>query len=376
MHVHGHAWRAQEYITELLREPALPPDAPTVPPHACRERLVEWRSTPAHKKPPPAHLMPMNFSSDSFLEARSLGHADAKGCKQATNFYGRVLRTRERLHVPPLQHALSAANATLWLLGDSIMSHTAMVAACTGSRASPDVAAGKSANRWHFVPKWRRSFYGGEKWAWRRQGGHGIEHVTTSCSDFGGRVCYVAAGTLRGRAPPTVFSALTRLFALDVIAPEDIIVVNEGAWFYAQDSNSSDAVPPLAHKVTEHVGELLAVLANRTALAHRSNATMPRIIWRETFAQHFATHDGLYLNPKTASTPATCVAVAKKPRVIADLADTLRASSDFLGFLPTWRLTQTLEDEHTDCTHYCLDSGVHDAVLDAVAFELSVRVRR
>ena len=59
---------------------------------------------------------------------------------------------------------------------------------------------------------------------------------------------------------------------------------------------------------------------------------------------------------------------------IADLADTLRAS-EFVGFLPTWRLTQTLEDEHTDCTHYCLDSGVHDAVLDAVAFELSVRVR-
>ena len=79
---------------------------------------------------------------------------------------------------------------------------------------------------------------------------------------------------------------------------------------------------------------------------------------------------GSYLNPKTASTPPTCVAVAKKPRVIADLADTLRASSGILGFLPTWRLTQTLEDEHTDCTHYCLDSGVHDAVLDAVAFEL------
>ena len=87
-------------------------------------------------------------------------------------------------------------------------------------------------------------------------------------------------------------------------------------------------------------------------------------------------HRSLYLNPKTASTPATCVAVAKKPRVIADPADTLRASSSFLGFLPTWRLTQALEDEHTDCTHYCLDSGVHDAVLDAVAFELSVRVRR
>ena len=51
--------------------------------------------------------------------------------------------------------------------------------------------------------------------------------------------------------------------------------------------------------MTEHAGELLAAL-NRTALAHRSNATMPRIIWRETFAQHFATHDGLYLNPKTA----------------------------------------------------------------------------
>ena len=61
------------------------------------------------------------------------------------------------------------------------------------------------------------------------------------------------------------------------------------------------------------------------------------------------------------------VAVAKKPRVIADLADTLRASSALLGFLPTWRLTQTLEDEHTDCTHYCLDSGVHDAVLDSAA---------
>ena len=260
------------------RSERAPADAPTVPPHASSSLIS------------PAHLMPMNFSSDSLRATPS------KACK--LEFYGRVLR-RERL-TQTLEDEHTRRRTPRWLPQGL-------------ARALRTWRPIRAANRWHFVPKWRRSFdSGGEKWAWRRMGGHGIEHVTTSCSDFGGRVCYVAAGTLRGKAPPTVFSALTRLFALDVIAPEDIIVVNEGAWFYAQDSNSSDAVPPLAHKVTEHVGELLAVLANRTALAHRSNATMPRIIWRETFAQHFATHDGLYLNPKTASTPATCV--ASKPR--------------------------------------------------------------
>ena len=77
----------------------------------------------------------------------------------------------------------------------------------------------------------------------------------------------------------------------------------------------------------------------------------------------------LSLAPKGGGTSSS----GRVPRVTSR---DVRVSSSFHVHRAAMRLTQTLEDEHTDCTHYCLDSGVHDAVLDAVAFELSVRVRR
>ena len=52
----------------------------------------------------------------------------------------------------------------------------------------------------------------------------------------------------------------------------------------------------------------------------------------------------------------------------------LEGQDALLTFLPAWPLTQPLHDLHLmkngDCTHWCIEAGVHDAVLDAVAIEL------
>lgn len=127
----------------------------------------------------------------------------------------------------------------------------------------------------------------------------------------------------------------------------------------------------------------------------RGHLPRSRVIWWSGIASHFPTADGLYdvalskassssVAMLPASAPATSLACAPTPRnaTPALLLNVSRVLASYgVDLLDTWRWTSTEHRWHPglqcadrscrkrklDCTHVCIFSGVHEALLDAVA---------
>ena len=76
-----------------------------------------------------------------------------------------------------------------------------------------------------------------------------------------------------------------RLLTLNLTTPRDVLVVNEGSWFYRHDGPEAGSPQPHAARPTNDAQKLLATLRARQSQGRRT----PRVFWRETLAQHFDT---------------------------------------------------------------------------------------
>ena len=116
-------------------------------------------------------------------------------------------------------------------------------------------------------------------------------------------------------------------------------------------------------------------LLERLAVWSRAH-TGSRIVWRETWAQHFATSNGQGQYQDRDENAMTCAPVlGEYPRSFAEVARRVMAAS--VRFVPTFDFARGRGDLHRggtkrDCTHYCytplffepLLSRLADAVLD------------
>ena len=86
------------------------------------------------------------------------------------------------------------------------------------------------------------------------------------------------------------------------------------------------------------------------------------MLWRETFAQHFATKDGLYEPRKGPKMACRALAAAEhtrnpEPRKPASLARVAKVLRGHVEVLDAFALTKERHDNHPtsrDCTHYCI----------------------
>ena len=164
-------------------------------------------------------------------------------------------------------------------------------------------------------------------------------------------------------------TALERAIQLNQTTANDVAIVNTGAWYMGHGERAD----------TAHLQEVQGF----AALMSRKLPRMPRVIWRETYASHFDSTDGVFQS--TALTRSgirpTCTEWNgwEKPRVLQRVHRLLRASEG-VELLPLWEATRDLAALHAqtdalhyntgdaaDCLHFCLFSGIEDAVMDAVA---------
>lgn len=235
-------------------------------------------------------------------------------------------------------------NRTVWIIGDSTSMQSAFVLHCSVSSV---LAPGRANEQWH-KPPWSGHF--------PAQGRDARNNRTTMCATLGeSRLCYLPAGSDDGL---TVARALALAIAHGNARASDIALMNSGSWQMGK-GRRGDAYQRSAVADVAKLG------------AHPS---CPRLIWRETFAQHFPTADGVYTRRLNRSSARCTGRPAVQPPILDEVATSLRKH---MPVLPAWRLTQNLSEAHVgaassggqlDCTHYCNLGGVIDATLDALAW--------
>ena len=258
---------------------------------------------------------------------------------------------------------------TLWFIGDSTSIEHAQSAACR-------IASEDEQTVWTdwYTPDWANGTSG----IWS-SGGFKISCIRGGSSTNGLRagkglpdaserqVCFVPSVSRDARVS-TAASVLQRLQAIRVTRDADLIICNVGAWYMGHGVD----VEPLMLK---EVAALLRVL-------HSCPPPCPRILWRETFAQHFDTPDGVY-RPNTLTSMNVSHRDCKaprhdisKPKTLSAVAATLLEAG--IETLDGWQLTKARHYSHVtkkDCTHYCVHEGgrpgsVFDALNDALAMRV------
>ena len=175
---------------------------------------------------------------------------------------------------------------------------------------------------------------------------------STCSAHRGGRICHVRA------SGPDVSTAMVANALLPILAPGDVVVVNEGLWHRAlartntsrELSNARAAVLPMREMLR------IGVLA----------------FWRETTAQHFNTRTGQY--KPTGCAGHNCSASCKKvhdPSWATDLnaqvTGVMRAGG--IEVLPAFHESLQMWTDHVGRRRVARDAGAHsDAPLDCTHF--------
>jgi len=231
-------------------------------------------------------------------------------------------------------------NRTVWIVGDSMSMQTALVLHCSLAGAVP---AGVD-TRWRapawtsLIPRSRRDVH---------------NKRTSVCAHLGAdgqRLCFLVAGTA---SAPTVADVLQLAIAHGQARAHDLALVNSGAWQMGRVSGDA------------YQRRMVAALIRLSR-----HADCPRLFWRESYAQHFPTPDGVFTRKSGFNSLVNCTSLPTvQPPVLAEIAAQLRAQAH-IHVLPTWRLTQGVPAAHRgngDCSHYCNWVGVLQATLDAFA---------
>ena len=302
------------------------------------------------------------------------------------------------------------ANRTLFIIGDSTQKQTADAAFCQiatelsadASRASPLFAKGAARN-W----QWRQP-----PWWWQTTPSDAYQKRLVSCAKADGasggsvRLCFIPTATLgrtvlQGRDAATVSLALRKLVArLNVTRRTDLALINSGSWYMGQVSCAAGGLY-IRNCDAAQAADAEAIVSLTASHA----GVVPRLLWRETYATHFQTADGvfdgqannelrLYVKSKGAAGNKSIAlteckplpSAAVKPLVLANVSAILRSAaphgaSEALTVLDTWSPTRNLsvathhvirrgQDELAppDCTHFCQWVGVDEMVLGAVAW--------
>jgi hypothetical protein len=256
---------------------------------------------------------------------------------------------------PPPWRALFAPNRTVWVVGDSMSAQTAFVLYCATAR---DLGSGPMA-----PPDFGRFLRVSPRDARNSR--------VTECASVGrhgARLCYLPAGTDGGA---TVADALRVAIERGGARATDVALLNSVAWQMRKG--------PAGDAYQRAVAPALAAVANRSGC--------PRVFWRETYAQHFPTADGVYQANRSDTSRAAaeaCAGVpAAQPPILAEVSAAVGALAA-VSVLPTWAITQHLggrahpagrrQSHSNDCTHYCNFAGVIQATLDAFALAAADRL--
>ena len=181
------------------------------------------------------------------------------------------------------------------------------------------------------------------------------------------RICFLTA--VGHHKSPSIAQALTLLGERRLTGATDIAIVSPGAW--------------RVENATHHVG----IVAELVRLLERAPSHLPRVVYMEPLAAHFETADGWW--QPAMREPVRCAPLREGRRrapphahqAAAALLGAARVPASRMAVIDgVWEWTSALTGvEHpgvvlgkpTDCTHYCLWSGVSDALLDAIAAHLN-----
>ena len=255
-----------------------------------------------------------------------------------------------------LSSSLDAADVpTLWFIGDSVLMQAAYVAGCR-------LRAESGGRGW----KWARPAWAPGIMPANEKAAGGVNCATSNSGRR--RVCFLTA--VGHHRSPSAARVLWLLVSSQLARSTDVVVVSPGAWR------------------VENVTHQLGLVRELRALLERGLSGVPRVLYQEPLAAHFATLDGWWepgLRQDLACAPLAHRASTSLPKAhAASVAEigAARASASRLGIVEgAWAWSASISvDAHPgrssaskpmDCTHYCLWSGVADAVVDALSVHLS-----
>lgn len=190
-------------------------------------------------------------------------------------------------------------NRTLFILGDSTQKQAADSAFCqvaaelaADARRAEPLFNKASLDHW----KWRQP-----PWFWHTTPSDAFQKRVVSCAaarDARGagsiRLCFIPCATLgrsvlEGRDAATVSTALRRLITRNITRATDLALINSGSWYMGQQSCASGGL-----YIRDCDAAQKADAAGVVQLAASFASTAPRLLWRETYATHFDTPDGVY----------------------------------------------------------------------------------
>ena len=179
------------------------------------------------------------------------------------------------------------------------------------------------------------------------------------------RVCFLTA--VGHHQSPSVARALVLLGQRGLTQSTDVAVVSPGAWG--------------GQNATHHT----SVVDELVSLLERAPANLPRVLYLEPLAAHFASPEGwwrptLPLPIKCAPQRGTARPASHEAASAILLAASARVPPSRLALVEgVWEWTSRLPvsvhpgivaGRPTDCAHYCIWSGVSEALVDAVAAQL------
>ena len=266
--------------------------------------------------------------------------------------------------------AMRAADArTLWFIGDSVLMQVAFVAGCK-ARLS------EGGHGWHWTrPRWASHFPKNENAA-------GGVNCAVSAARRGAQICFLTA--VGHHRSPTLVHALEMLTSLNLTRASDVAMLTPGAWR------------------VESASQHAAIAAGLARLVARAHPRLPRVLYQEPLAAHFPTEHGFWTSdlplptkcvpfgrPHPAPPPAHEAArqalLNPQPSLSSLEHVTPLPPSRFAMLEGAWAWSAAVAvDAHpgnvcreqeryctSDCTHYCVRSGVASALVDALARRLS-----
>lgn len=249
-----------------------------------------------------------------------------------------------------LPNAMASTGAhTVWFIGDSVLMQVAFVAGCLAYKSSGGAG-------WNWVrPAWASLFRRNEKAA----GGVNC----ASSPDSAHRMCFITA--VGHHSSPTIAHALLSLGQRRLTRGTDVAFVTPGAWRVENASHQQGIVQ-----------ELLDLIKG-------SPPGLPRIVFSEPLAAHFPTPDGWWA--AGLEEPVRCRALTHRRRppahaAVHQLLSRAPLPSDRFAIADgMWAWSASMDSAHpgsapgrpgTDCTHYCLFSGVAESIVRALARRL------
>ena len=266
----------------------------------------------------------------------------------------------EGKRLQPQELLPSPQNATWWFVGDSTALSHAQAVACALPRVSrPDGTK---------APTWTSPSF-----SLMLDVRHRLLPQTTCLHlPYSRRVCYIPAGARPHKTKTSVSWAVGRLFVLNLTNAADVLVLNAGAWYLGH----GDAAAATHLSDVRSLAQTLFEAAGGRFHGSDTNRYLPRTVWRETFAQHFDTPDGVY-SPNVITRNCSRHddgAAMTKPMLLVKVRDALLAQD--VEVLDGWELTRARQDAHTpsrvgDCTHFCIEEagvagGVYKALNEAI----------